>query len=291
MATTDDLTRNIEHLRSEGYCILENVIPSDEVDALRNSVLATADSEKYQETRDFIGNNRDFPRYVGSERVQGIVDAMLGRFARIAFTGPIIRQEKDKRGNWHSDWPFGAGGAAFIPEPYPDVVAYLTSIWMLTPFSAATGGTLIIVLGVLIFLHNFFWSLRKGETAGGDPWDGRTLEWSMSSPPPEYNFATIPTVHGRDAFWEQKYANGHAVPQGASDHEEHHEDEGHGIHMPSPSYWPLVAAVGLAVAGYGMVFHEPGQAPGAIVAIIGVAITMVGTYAWAMEPPSEPSEH
>ncbi len=155
----------------------------------------------------------------------------------------------------------------------------------------ATGGTFIIVLGVLIFLHNFFWSLKKGERAGDDPWDGRTLEWSIASPPPEYNFATIPTVHGRDAFWEQKYANGHAVPQGASDDEEHHGDEGHGIHMPSPSYWPLVAAVGLAVSGYGMVFHEPGQVAGAIVAIVGVAITMVGIYAWAMEPASEPSEH
>ena len=144
MANTDDLAQRIEHLRSEGYCILENVIPSDEVDALRDSVLATADSEAYNESRDFIGNNPDFPRYVGSERVLGLVDSMLGRFARIAFTGPIIRQSRDKRGNWHSDWPFGAGGAAFIPEPYPDVVAYLTSIWMLTPFSAETGGTLII---------------------------------------------------------------------------------------------------------------------------------------------------
>ena len=144
MATTVDLTRSIEHLRTEGYCILENVIPSDEVDTLRDSVLATADSEAYSESRDFIGNNRDFPRYVGSGRVLGLVDAMLGRFARIAFTGPIIRQSRDKRGNWHSDWPFGAGGAAYIPEPYPDVVAYLTSIWMLTPFSAETGGTLIV---------------------------------------------------------------------------------------------------------------------------------------------------
>ena len=144
MANTDDLAQRIEHLRSEGYCILENVIPSDEVNALRDSVLATADSEAYSVSRDFIGNNRDFPRYVGSERVLGLVDAMLGRFARIAFTGPIIRQSRDKRGNWHSDWPFGAGGAAYIPEPYPDVVAYMTSIWMLTPFSAETGGTLII---------------------------------------------------------------------------------------------------------------------------------------------------
>ena len=71
MANTDDLAQRIEHLRSEGYCILENVIPSDEVDALRDSVLATADSEAYNESRDFIGNNRDFPRYVGSERVLG----------------------------------------------------------------------------------------------------------------------------------------------------------------------------------------------------------------------------
>ncbi len=141
---TDDLTRSIEHLRNEGYCILENVIPSDSVDALRDSVLTTADSVEYQESRDFLGNNPDFPRWIASERVLGVVDAMLGTFARIAFTGPIIRQSRDKRGNWHSDWPFGTGGAAFIPEPYPDVTAYLTSIWMLTPFSSATGGTLII---------------------------------------------------------------------------------------------------------------------------------------------------
>ena len=119
MANTDDLAQRIEHLRSEGYCILENVIPSDEVDALRDSVLATADSEEYQESRDFIGNNRDFPRYVGSERVLGLVDSMLGRFARIAFTGPIIRQSRDKRGSWHSDWPFGAGGAAYHPRAVP----------------------------------------------------------------------------------------------------------------------------------------------------------------------------
>ena len=138
MPNNEDLARNIEHLRTEGYCIRKNVIPSDEVDALRDSVLATADSEEYQESRDFIGNNPDFPRYVGSERVLGLVDSMLGRFARIAFTGPIIRQSRDKRGNWHSDWPFGAGGAAFIPEPYPDVVAYLTSIWMLTSTLPAT---------------------------------------------------------------------------------------------------------------------------------------------------------
>ena len=57
-------------------------------------------------------------------------------------------------------------------------------------------------------LHNAFRSLRKGEPAGNDPWDGRTLEWSIASPPPVYNFVSIPTVHSRDAFWDQKYGNG-----------------------------------------------------------------------------------
>ena len=144
MVATDALTQNIDRLRTDGFCIIEDVIPAAEIADLRDSVLATADSEGYQESRSFLDNNQDFVHHVGNERVLGIVDGMLGRFARVAFTGPIIRQPHDKRGDWHSDWPFGSGGAAFIPEPYPDVVAYLTSICMLTPFSADTGGTLII---------------------------------------------------------------------------------------------------------------------------------------------------
>lgn len=144
MVTTEKLTQNIERLRTDGVTIIEGVIPTADIEPLRDSVLATADSHGYEESRSFLDNNEDFVHYVGNERVLGIVNAMLGRFARIAFTGPIIRHPYDKRGGWHSDWPFGSGGAAFIPEPYPDVVAYLTSIWMLTPFSADTGGTLII---------------------------------------------------------------------------------------------------------------------------------------------------
>ncbi len=46
--------------------------------------------------------------------------------------------------------------------------------------------------GVLVFVVNLLWSLFKGGPAGNDPWDAWTLEWSTTSPPPEYNFATIP---------------------------------------------------------------------------------------------------
>jgi cytochrome c oxidase subunit 1 len=48
-------------------------------------------------------------------------------------------------------------------------------------------------------------SLVKGESAGGDPWDAWTLEWSTTSPPPEYNFAKIPVVMSRRPLWDIKH--------------------------------------------------------------------------------------
>ena len=53
----------------------------------------------------------------------------------------------------------------------------------------------MIALSVLIFIINFVVSMRKGKVAGDDPWEGNTLEWATSSPPPDYNFAALPTVH------------------------------------------------------------------------------------------------
>jgi len=155
--------------------------------------------------------------------------------------------------------------------------------WDLWNF-VSTIGSLVIGMGVLVFLFNFFWSLRNGEIAGDDPWDGRTLEWSISSPPPEYNFATIPTVHGRDSFWEEKYGHGDEVPAvGSGEDKGSHEEEHLGIHMPSPSYLPLVVAVGLTVAAYGLIYSFP-------VSVVGVGITLVGIYGWALEPATEPTE-
>ncbi len=63
------------------------------------------------------------------------------------------------------------------------------------PNLLATVGAFMIATSVLIFMVNFVISLRKGKTAGDDPWEGNTLEWSISSPPPEHNFAVLPTVH------------------------------------------------------------------------------------------------
>ncbi len=65
----------------------------------------------------------------------------------------------------------------------------------------STIGAFIIALSILVFMVNFVVSAIKREKAGDNPWGGATLEWATSSPPPEYNFATIPTVEGRNPLW------------------------------------------------------------------------------------------
>jgi cytochrome c oxidase subunit I len=66
-------------------------------------------------------------------------------------------------------------------------------------------GVLFQAAGVLVFAANLIWSYLRGESAGNDPWDAWTLEWSMSSPPPAYNYAAIPTVRSRRPLWDLKH--------------------------------------------------------------------------------------
>jgi cytochrome c oxidase subunit I len=68
-----------------------------------------------------------------------------------------------------------------------------------------TIGALLQAAGVLVFVFNLLWSLRKGDLAGNDPWDAWTLEWSTSSPPPDYDFAATPVVRSRRPLWDLKH--------------------------------------------------------------------------------------
>jgi cytochrome c oxidase subunit 1 len=157
----------------------------------------------------------------------------------------------------------------------------------------ATIGSFLIAVSVLVFIVNVVASRRRARDAGPveqDPWDARTLEWTTRSPVPEHNFDEIPVVHARDDFWHQKYVedeHGRLVRRAATetgDTAEGDEGEGHGhIHLPTPSYFPIVAAAGLPLICYGLIYHYAMLA-------LGVLITFLGLYGWAMEPSTEPDE-
>jgi cytochrome c oxidase subunit 1 len=70
-----------------------------------------------------------------------------------------------------------------------------------------TIGVFFQALGTVIFVTNLLWSYFKGKAAGSDPWDAWTLEWSSLSPPPAYNFASIPVVKSRRPLWDLKHPN------------------------------------------------------------------------------------
>src|SRR5580700_7599861 len=68
-----------------------------------------------------------------------------------------------------------------------------------------TIGVFFQAAGILVFLGNLLWSYFRGQSAGSDPWDAWTLEWSTNSPPPAYNFYNIPTVQSRRPLWDLKH--------------------------------------------------------------------------------------
>ena len=73
----------------------------------------------------------------------------------------------------------------------------------------STIGSFIIALSFVVFIANVIKTTRSGRVAGPDPWDARTSEWTIPSPPPVYNFARVPTIHERDDFWAEKHGDGH----------------------------------------------------------------------------------
>ncbi|HIM81217.1 MAG TPA: cytochrome c oxidase subunit I [Dehalococcoidia bacterium] len=142
-------------------------------------------------------------------------------------------------------------------------------------------GYVVLFIGMLLFVINLLNSLRNGRAAGHDPWDAPTLEWSISSPPPVYNFAQIPQVEGRDPYWTTKRraeAEGQPLTAG-----EAHVDPDT-IHMPSPSYWPVIIAAGITLIAAGLLTHYA-------VSFVGGIIAFLGTIGWSNEPASAPQSH
>ena len=113
-------------------------------------------------------------------------------------------------------------------------------------FIVAGIGALFIVLGFVYQVRQLVKSVRErraNRDFTGDPWHGRTLEWATASPPPAYNFAVLPTVHARDAFWVAK--------QRGIRHHPLYED----IHLPKNTGVGLYIAGFAFLVGFGMIWH------------------------------------
>ncbi|GAB1489197.1 cytochrome c oxidase subunit I [Opitutaceae bacterium] len=141
----------------------------------------------------------------------------------------------------------------------------------------ATIGSLILGVGIFVYFAVMVYTYFKGEKSRRDPWDGRTLEWSIPNPPPEYNFAVTPTVHARDAFWYEK----HHLEEIAKEKAAHaKEAEAHGgVHMPSQSWFPFITAIGMLIGSLFFANHNM------LGAICGLVIVFFGAWMWALEGP------
>ena len=131
-------------------------------------------------------------------------------------------------------------------------------------FVVAGIGALFILAGILAFLIQLYVSFKNREAlrdTTGDPWNGRTLEWSTSSPPPEYNFAFTPVVHELDAWWDMKRRGYQRPVSGFTP-----------IHMPRNTGTGVILG-GLSVAlGFGLIWHMWLLAGLVFVAMIAVTI-------------------
>ncbi len=131
-------------------------------------------------------------------------------------------------------------------------------------FQIALVGAILIAIGIFCFLMQFYVSYRKRDQLRdetGDPWDGRTLEWSTTSPPPQYNFAFTPRVYDNDAWWQMK-ANGYQ-----------HPSEGFlPIHMPKNTAAGIVIAGISTVLGFALIWHMWLIAGLSFVGLIGAII-------------------
>ena len=139
--------------------------------------------------------------------------------------------------------------------------------------------------GIFVFVLQILWSLYKGKAAGKDPWDARTVEWMVDSPPKPYNFKQIPVIKSRDQFWENKYGN-------PANHSEEVPEGDHGIHMPDRSWYPFLLSFSLFVLGFGFIFlHNDIPLFGLIIPhdiwipLLGAGMTLITIIGWALEGP------
>jgi cytochrome o ubiquinol oxidase subunit 1 len=136
-------------------------------------------------------------------------------------------------------------------------------------------GAFFIAAGIALLAFQLIYSIRtrgKRRDITGDPWDGRTLEWLTLSPPPHYNFAVLPDVHGEEAYWHRKKL---AIERATLIPEPAYQP----IEMPLATPTGVVVAFFATVCGFAVIWYIWWLA---ILGLIGAFAVMVW-YAWQDE--------
>lgn len=141
----------LTRMKLDGWCVVESVIPATVVAGVCDAILAVTARHRNPQAPANIGHlsgvinyDQSFAPYLADERLLGVIEGVLGPHVRISFTTATINEPGNERGGWHADWPYNQRNAGCIPAPYADLPMHITTIWMLAPFSTATGGTLVI---------------------------------------------------------------------------------------------------------------------------------------------------
>ena len=158
----------------------------------------------------------------------------------------------------------------------------------------ATIGAFVMGVGVLVFVSNVFYSMRRGPVASDDPWGGDTLEWSMSSPPPSYNFQNIPVVTGRYALWESTsralvVTGLHTKIREVLCTTIHDASPEHRYSLNGPSIFPFLLAIVTGATFIGFMF-TPWSIPGGMVLSFIVLLGWFWSNSIEHRPPYAPEK-
>jgi len=143
----------------------------------------------------------------------------------------------------------------------------------------AACGAVLILLGILSFLVQILVSIRRREALrdrSGDPWGGRTLEWSTASPPPDYNFAFTPVVHDNDAWWDMKQRGFQRPVAGFN-----------AILMPRNTGAGFILASLCGIFGFAIIWHIWWLAALSFLAVIAFAIAHTFNYEREFRIPAQ----